>query len=74
MSELAIEQIAMSEAVKLERERCVLIAESLGGDEMIDFALNMQICCSGADCGCRGSTVGSYLAWHLADAIRNPKP
>lgn len=67
--------LAIAEEARVaERERCALIAESLGGDDLIDFALNQRVCCSGVDCGCMGSTVGSYLEWHLATAIRKPLP
>ena len=71
-------QVAGADArVKVERERCAQIAAGLDNwaDENVAFALNKQICCGGQDCGgqdcgCGGATVGSYIAWHLADVIR----
>lgn len=40
--------------------------ESGGGDNA-SFALNQSICCSGQDCGCRGSSVGDYLAYEFRE-------
>lgn len=38
-------------------------------DSNSDHALDQPLCCSGIDCGCRGSTVGEYLAYQLTSAI-----
>ena len=72
LAHIAGEPARVAAAVAVERERCAQIAERLSGDDSTNRALNERICCSGVDCGCMGSTVGSYLEWHLANAIRNP--
>jgi hypothetical protein len=34
----------------------------------VSYALNARMCCNGYHCGCRGSTVGEYLAHELLTA------
>ncbi len=36
-------------------------------------ALSMPICCNGKDCGCRGSSVGEYLAYELRTALNTDR-
>lgn len=36
----------------------------------VDQALNSRLCCDGYMCGCRGSTVGEYLAYELLAALK----
>lgn len=35
----------------------------------VDRHLNARMCCDGHMCGCRGSTVGEYLAYELRTAL-----
>lgn len=43
-----------------------------GSIYMTDSVLNQNLCCNGHMCGCRGSSVGQYLA-HLLREILTPE-
>lgn len=53
-----------NDALREALEGFAALLES-GGDDNTARALNERICCSGMDCGCRGSSVGELLAWQL---------
>lgn len=57
---LAVEQFAQA----LEHEDFSNVAAALGA----------RMCCNGHMCGCRGSTVGEYLAWELRECAGLPQP
>lgn len=40
----------------------------------VDRHLNARMCCDGHMCGCRGSTVGEYLAYELRTALTASLP
>lgn len=43
-------------------------------DTNVDGALSARMCCTGHFCGCRGATVGEYLAWQLRECAGLPQP
>ncbi|WP_312128116.1 ead/Ea22-like family protein [Brevundimonas sp.] len=45
------------------------VALESGASDQTSFALDQSICCSGHECGCMGSSVGSYLAHCARQAI-----
>lgn len=51
-------------AIALENEQFDSVRDALG----------QRMCCNGVDCGCRGASVGEYLAWELRAALAVPKP
>lgn len=42
-------------------------------DDNVAQALGSRICCTGYHCGCRGSTVGEYLAWQVRETLGLPR-
>lgn len=44
-----------------------------GTDANVDGPLNLRMCCNGQMCGCRGSTVGEYLAWKFRESVGLPR-
>lgn len=51
-------------------------AESLEMDGFynVRYALDARMCCDGHMCGCRGSSVGEYLAWEIRQLIQAHEP
>lgn len=54
--------IAENERLKSDFSKFADALENGEGDD-VAFALNQKICCNGHECGCMGSSVGSYLAY-----------
>ena len=63
-------------AYRAGMERAAESAEKFAKGLEADYDFNVinhlsaRLCCNGHDCGCRGSTVGEYLAYELRAAIR----
>ena len=41
-------------------------------DDNVRKALAQRICCDGRECDCKGSDIGSYLAWKARQALGEP--
>lgn len=54
--------IAENERLRADFSKFADALEAGEGDDVAS-ALNQRICCSGHECGCMGSSVGSYLAY-----------
>lgn len=62
---------AMTPKESANRDAVEVFAKSLEGEGLsnVRFALDQAMCCSGYMCGCRGSTVGEYLAYEARQLL-----